>query len=63
MEYLSQGDLQTYLTNNPPLNEDECREIVSQVFKGLQTMHKEGFAHRDVKPAVSQAQHGLTTRS
>jgi serine/threonine protein kinase len=53
MDYLSKGVLQTYLNHNPPLSEDPCREVVSQVLKGLQIMHREGFAHRDVKPAVS----------
>ncbi|KAB5536635.1 kinase-like domain-containing protein, partial [Coniochaeta sp. 2T2.1] len=51
MEYLSKGDLQTYIINNPLLSEDECCEIAYQVFKGLRIMHREGFAHRDVKPA------------
>ena len=54
MEYLPKGDLQSYISSNPLLSEDECCEIVYQVFKGLQIMHKEGFAHRDVKPAVSR---------
>jgi ankyrin repeat protein/serine/threonine protein kinase len=52
MEYLSQGDLQTYLDNQRSLAEGECRMIMGQVVRGLQVMHKEGFAHRDIKPAV-----------
>lgn len=55
MEYLSQGDLQTYFDNNPPLHEEEGRQIASQVLRGLHIMHREGFSHRDVKPAVSQS--------
>ncbi|KAK0722599.1 kinase-like domain-containing protein [Lasiosphaeria miniovina] len=50
MEYLAKGDLETYLQGSPPLPEDECRHVISQVTKGLKLMHKEGFAHRDIKP-------------
>jgi len=52
MEYLPEGDLQTYLDNNPLLTEAASSQITSQVLKGLHFMHIEGFAHRDVKPAV-----------
>ncbi|KAJ4172892.1 hypothetical protein NW754_003097 [Fusarium falciforme] len=50
MEYFSKGDLGTYALEYAPLPEDECREIASQILRGLATMHQERFAHRDVKP-------------
>ncbi|UPL00158.1 hypothetical protein LCI18_011092 [Fusarium solani-melongenae] len=50
MEYFPKGDLGTYALEYAPLPEDECREIASQILRGLATMHQERFAHRDVKP-------------
>lgn len=52
MEYLAKGDLEMYLGSKPPLLEIECRQIIAQVTKGLALMHKEGYAHRDIKPQV-----------
>jgi serine/threonine protein kinase len=51
MEYLPNGDLHKYLGSAFP--EREGQEIVSQVLEGLDFMHQNGFAHRDLKPAVS----------
>ena len=53
MEYLSYGDLHKYLGS--PLPEKEGQHIVFQLLEGLQFMHDKGFAHRDLKPAVSLA--------
>ena len=53
MEYLPAGDLKAYLNDNT-LSEDECRQIIFQVLKGLEEMHNERYAHRDVKPQVRQ---------
>jgi serine/threonine protein kinase len=53
MEYLPYLDLQTYLNGVPPLKEIEAREITFQILEGLFHMHGNGFAHRDLKPAVS----------
>jgi serine/threonine protein kinase len=53
MEYLPNGDLHKYLGS--PLSEREGQIIVSQVVEGLDFMHQNGFAHRDLKPAVSLA--------
>jgi len=52
MEYLAKGDLEMYLRKKAPLKEIECREIIRQVTKALQLMHKAGYAHRDIKPQV-----------
>lgn len=51
MEYLPNGDLHKYLTS--PLSEEAGQDIIFQILEGLQFMHNKGFAHRDLKPAVS----------
>lgn len=53
MEYLPNGDLHKYLKS--PLPEKEGQEIVFQILEGLHFMHDNGFAHRDLKPAVGSA--------
>jgi serine/threonine protein kinase len=50
MEYATAGDLQRYIDRR--FSEREVILITSQVLDGLQYMHEEGFAHRDLKPAV-----------
>lgn len=50
MEYIRHGDLQQYLTQ--PLAETEAKQIVCQILEGLECMHDNGFAHRDLKPKV-----------
>jgi serine/threonine protein kinase len=52
MEYCELGDLQGYLSSNPPLPERESQEITFQILEGIQYMHEHAFAHRDLKPAV-----------
>jgi serine/threonine protein kinase len=56
MEYFPAGDLCSYLDEHPPFLEDDCRQITSQVLRGLTFMHGEGFAHRDIKPQVRALQ-------
>lgn len=57
MEYFPLGDLQTYLIEEPdPLPEPEAQQITFQILEGLKFMHDNGFAHRDIKPAVSLSQ-------
>lgn len=51
MEYLPNDDLHKRLGSAFP--EREGQEIVSQVLEGIDFMHRNGFAHRDLKPAVS----------
>ncbi|EHK25911.1 uncharacterized protein TRIVIDRAFT_144790 [Trichoderma virens Gv29-8] len=50
MEYFPLGDLQKYMANAGPINEADAREISLQVLEGLSYMHRQGFAHRDIKP-------------
>lgn len=51
MEYVSHGDLQKHLAC--PFPESQAQDIASQLVEGLEYMHDNGFAHRDLKPAVS----------
>lgn len=51
MELIEHGDLAGYL-NHRPKPESEAREISWQILNGLEVMHRYGFAHRDLKPAV-----------
>ncbi|KAG0123956.1 kinase-like domain-containing protein [Tuber indicum] len=48
MEYFERGDLRRRL--NKPLPEDVVQRITEQVLNGLQVMHENGIAHRDLKP-------------
>ncbi|KAI9687134.1 MAG: hypothetical protein M1822_002545 [Bathelium mastoideum] len=51
MEYFPEGDLHMYLqkirSEMPP---EEARQVTYQILEGLYFMHKNGFAHRDIKP-------------
>jgi calcium/calmodulin-dependent protein kinase I len=51
MEYLELGDLERYL--KPRLSPAEARQITQQLLEGLGFMHDNNFAHRDLKPSVS----------
>ncbi|KAG0640227.1 kinase-like domain-containing protein [Tuber brumale] len=48
MEYFERGDLRKHL--DEPLPEEVVQKITGQVLKGLQVMHENGIAHRDLKP-------------
>lgn len=48
MEYFALGDLQRYVDDG--LGQDEIKDITEDLLAALQIMHKEGFAHRDLKP-------------
>lgn len=52
MEYCEYGDLRQYLQENGKLPEVEVQDITRQILVGVSLMHKAGFAHRDIKPAV-----------
>jgi calcium/calmodulin-dependent protein kinase I len=53
MEYMHYGDLEKYLpTTDDLLPQDQVQDIVSQLAEGIYFMHENGFAHRDLKPAV-----------
>lgn len=52
MEYCEHGDLRNYIDSHGRLPEDQAQDIAWQVLQGLLFMHDNGFAHRDLKPAV-----------
>jgi len=53
MEYLPNGDLYHHAQNIPPFSELDASKIIRQLIQGVQFMHDNGFAHRDLKPQVS----------
>jgi serine/threonine protein kinase len=53
MEYCEDLDLGRYLRIYECLPEEQVKEITYQLLVGLVFMHESGFAHRDLKPAVS----------
>jgi calcium/calmodulin-dependent protein kinase I len=52
MEYMKLGDLYQSIAHMPPLPEIESALISSQILEGLEFMHENNFAHRDMKPQV-----------
>ncbi|KAG7413795.1 Serine/threonine-protein kinase RAD53 [Fusarium oxysporum f. sp. rapae] len=48
MEYIEHGDLQNYL--DKPFSEAYAKAISSQLIEGVRYIHKNGFAHRNLKP-------------
>ncbi|KAK0710165.1 WD40-repeat-containing domain protein [Lasiosphaeria miniovina] len=50
MEYFPLGDLQKHMSKSGPMPETHVRTVIYQVLEGLHYMHREGFAHRDIKP-------------
>jgi serine/threonine protein kinase len=54
MEYLDLGDLHRYLMNRKePLPEEQVQAITFQLLEGIDIMHDNEFAHRDLKPQVT----------
>ncbi|KAH8649306.1 kinase-like domain-containing protein [Xylariales sp. PMI_506] len=49
MEYFPLGDLSRSMRTQGPFPEAIASRIVGQLLKGIQLMHEEGFAHRDLK--------------
>ncbi|KAF4622473.1 hypothetical protein D9613_009410 [Agrocybe pediades] len=49
MDYLDGGDLGTYLRKEGPLIEHETRDILSQVFSGVEYVHSLNIIHGDIK--------------
>lgn len=54
MEYCRYGDLSKYLKLHRSLPVDQVQHLAHQIVEGLHQMHQNDFAHRDLKPGVSQ---------
>lgn len=52
MEFCEHGDLSQYLDDRGALPETTAQSIIHQVLEGLVSMHKNNYAHRDLKPLV-----------
>lgn len=53
MEYCHYGDLHHYLEEARSVDAEQVRLITYQMLEGLDQMHQNNFAHRDLKPGVS----------
>ena len=49
MEYMSGGNLFSYLENRDDISESEIKRIFKQVLDAVNYMHKKGFINRDIK--------------
>lgn len=59
MEFIPLGDLETNVeVHSGRLPEFEAKEITEQMLSGLEIMHAESFAHRDLKPQNILVDHG-----
>ena len=52
MEYVPGGDFRTLLNNSGVLKEEHARFYISEMFAGVNELHKLGYIHRDLKPEV-----------
>lgn len=52
MEYCRHGDLRHLLQSRRNLPTEEARQITHRILEGLDQMHQNDFAHRDLKPGV-----------
>ena len=50
MEYVSGGELFTYIVNHEKLNENEASFFFTQLIYGIKEIHKKKICHRDIKP-------------
>lgn len=66
MEYLQFGDLESNLKERAdeknPLEEVEFKDILTQILKGVEIMHKENVLHRDLKRTFLSHTKGLNGR-
>jgi serine/threonine protein kinase len=57
MEYVQLGDLEkNVMAHSGKIPEIDARDITEQILSGLEIMHAQFFAHRDLKPQVCSLQ-------
>ena len=49
MEYCENGELYKYLQKRHKLPEEEVKNVMEQLVKGVQYLHHRGILHRDLK--------------
>ena len=52
MEYCRHGDLHHYLLRQRIIPAKEVLQLAYQILEGLDQMHQNDFAHRDLKPGA-----------
>ncbi len=50
MEYVDGGDLSRILASQGPFDEQKSIEVLTQIARGLEAIHRAGVIHRDLKP-------------
>ncbi|PVH99485.1 Pkinase-domain-containing protein [Periconia macrospinosa] len=50
MEYAPHGDMQKFLNEHGPINEDMARPLAQQTLSALNYLHNAKITHRDIKP-------------
>ena len=60
MEYFEKGDLRRYLSER--MSVPTAKLLAKQLLEGLNVMHRNGIAHRDIKPEVLIHRPGLPYR-
>ena len=50
MEYAPNGNLLKFITYSEGIEEKYCKVIFEKILKGINTLHKAGICHRDIKP-------------
>jgi cell cycle protein kinase DBF2 len=60
MEYVPGGDFRTLLNNSGVLKESHARFYISEMFAGVNELHKLGYIHRDLKPEVGSISRPMT---
>ena len=61
MEYVPGGDFRTLLNNAGVLKEEIARFYISEMFVGVNELHRLGYIHRDLKPEVRGTSYMLVT--